>query len=209
MVRLVVSAVVVVAIVTGGSTAATAGTPLSVRVLNLGAVSDADLSTASAVTQAVYGAAGIDLAWVRCEAPEGACDDPLKPREVWLRIVPGAAPQTVGLAPLALGSANVDPVLKTGVMATVYVGQIARLARQAKVHFDDLLGLVVSHELGHLLLGTVTHEPTGLMQAGWSAAELRAGDFTESRFSDVEAAHLRAGLALRTRLQRQDVLADE
>lgn len=191
------SAIVAAVILGGGSAGAGGGTSLSIRVLNLGAVSDEDLARAYKVTRSVYEAADIDLTWVRCMVPAEPCAGPLRPGEVWIRIVPGPAAQTTGLSPLALGAASVDPNAKTGVIATVYVGQIAHLATEAEIRFDDLLGLVVSHELGHLLLGTITHTPTGLMQAGWSVSELRSGHVPQSRFSDIEAAHLRAGLARR------------
>lgn len=191
--------VVATLLLTGSSAIALDGTTLSVRVLNLVSAADEDISGAYGVTRSVYRAAGIDLTWMRCEARERRCDGPLRPSEVWLRIVPGSATRNPRLPPLALGFANVDPSLKTGVVATVYADQVARLAQEAAVRFEDLLGLVVAHELGHLLLGSLTHEPMGLMRARWSAAELRSEHLVQWRFSDLEAAHLRAGLTRRGR----------
>jgi hypothetical protein len=36
-----------------------------------------------------------------------------------------------------------------------------------------LLGRAIAHELGHLLLGTTSHEREGLMRAYWLADEVR------------------------------------
>lgn len=196
---LAVSVATIGAVLSLGTPLAADGAALSVRVLNLVAVADEIDSRAYAVARSVYAEAGIDLTWVLCSAPRTACASPLGTREVWLRVAPGFAPPRPGLPPRALGFATVDPTLKTGKIATVYVGQIARLARQAETPFDTLLGLVVAHELGHLLLGSITHERTGLMRSEWSAADLRSEDFTPARFSDTEAAELRAGLARRAR----------
>ena len=196
---LAVSLATVGTVLSWGTSLAADGTTLSVRVLNLVAVADEDISRAYAVARSVYAEAGIDLTWVRCSAPEKVCANALGTTDVWLRVAPGFAQRRPGLPPRALGFATIDPTLKTGKIATVYVGQIARLARQAETPFDTLLGLVVAHELGHLLLGSLTHERTGLMRSEWSVADIRSEDFAPARFSDTEAAHLRAGLARRAR----------
>ena len=196
---LAVSVTTVGAVQTWGTPLAADGTPPSVRVLNLVAVADEVNSRAYAVARSVYAEAGIDLTWVRCSVPEKVCAGPLGTSEVWLRVSPGFTPQRPWLPPRALGFATVDLTLRTGTIATVYVGRIARLARQAETPFESLLGLVVAHELGHLLLGSITHKRTGLMRAEWSAADLWSEDFTPARFSNTEAAHLRAGLARRAR----------
>jgi len=49
---------------------------------------------------------------------------------------------------------------------------------------------VVSHELGHLLLNSVTHSPTGLMRATFVAADVRNSDDERFSLSSDEVARL-------------------
>lgn len=73
-----------------------------------------------------------------------------------------------------------------GVMATVYAGATRRLAREAGMDTARLMGRVIAHEIGHLLLGTGRHTPRGLMRAGWNASDVRKNSDKEWRFSSRE-----------------------
>ena len=195
---LVVIGAAAVALLVGDRPLSADSATLTIRVLNLADVGEDDVSRVLAVTRSVYAAAGIDVTWVSCSVSAAPCSDPLRPNEIWLRMAPGSATATPGRPPLPLGFANVDPVLKTGVIATIYVSPTARLAQEASMPSGTLLGWVAAHEVGHLLFGSTTHQRTGLMRAGWSAADLRDGHLAEEHFSADEAARLRAGLARRT-----------
>ncbi len=59
-----------------------------------------------------------------------------------------------------------------------------------------LLGSVIAHELGHLLLRSATHG-TGLMKAGFTARDIRAMAENRLAFSPDQAVALRAGLQAR------------
>jgi len=56
-----------------------------------------------------------------------------------------------------------------GVIADVYADRVRELAggREAEV----VLGRVITHELGHLLLGKNAHSAAGIMRAGWHAQD--------------------------------------
>jgi hypothetical protein len=41
------------------------------------------------------------------------------------------------------------------------------------VALADILGTVIAHELGHLLLGSNSHSGVGIMRAHWQGEELR------------------------------------
>jgi hypothetical protein len=55
----------------------------------------------------------------------------------------------------------------------VYYASIKAFRAVTPVPAGELLGCVVAHELGHLLLGTASHSSTGLMSAVWQDPELQ------------------------------------
>ena len=55
-----------------------------------------------------------------------------------------------------------------------------------------LLGHAIAHELGHLLLGTSSHTPAGLMAGRWHATDLDHAASGWLQFSPAEAARMRA-----------------
>ena len=77
-------------------------------------------------------------------------------------------------------------------LATVYVDRVEAVARGAGIDARTVLGLAIAHEIGHVLLNSNTHAPSGLMRADWSRNELRRKDAAAWHFLDIEAAHLRA-----------------
>jgi len=55
----------------------------------------------------------------------------------------------------------------------VYYAGIKEFRAATTVPTGELLGCVIAHELGHLLLGTASHSPAGLMSGVWQDAELQ------------------------------------
>lgn len=72
----------------------------------------------------------------------------------------------------ALGSSLIDKSTGTGTLATVFVDRIAVMADRGRADRWALVGRVMAHEIGHLLLGTNAHSGTGLMREIWTLAEL-------------------------------------
>jgi hypothetical protein len=119
------------------------------------------------VAQATFAAASVQIVWKVCALV--ACDTPLSPTELVVRLV--QLPDRAG--DHHLGDALIDPEKRTGVLATVYVNRTMRLARELEIDHDKLLGRAIAHEIGHLLLATNTHAPSGLMRELWSHDELQ------------------------------------
>jgi hypothetical protein len=61
-------------------------------------------------------------------------------------------------------------------LATVYVDRAESVARGAGIDPRRVLGLAIAHEIGHVLLNSNSHAPSGLMRADWSRTELRRQD---------------------------------
>ena len=98
-----------------------------------------------------------------------------------------------------LGYALVDGEAQTGTLATIFADRVTAAAARFQVERTMLLGRTLAHELGHLLLGTVSHTRRGLMRAWWTDVDLRRVRGKDWQFSDGETRHLNAALALRAR----------
>src|SRR5262245_1106430 len=142
--------------------------------------------------------AGIDSSWRNCRTTGGPssesrdpCGDVLNPSEVIVRIVRTSRAITdVGV----LGYSHVDPYRRQGTLATVFADRVRLLAAALRVDEGTLLGRAITHEVGHLLLGTLEHSEAGLMRGAWNTTGRRRSDWF---FSSAEATRMRAGLEAR------------
>ena len=128
--------------------------------------------------EAILAGAGLSALWIEClkgnsRGNSRACDAVPEPGELVVRVVRGAG-MTPPQARLTLGYSLLDRDTGAGSFATVYMNRVESLARDSRTNATILLSRALAHEIGHLLLGTAEHSPTGLMRATWTAAELRA-----------------------------------
>jgi hypothetical protein len=63
----------------------------------------------------------------------------------------------------------------------------------------DLMGIVIAHELGHLLLPDGMHGQTGLMRAVLPLEDLRSPGFEPFAFTETQAHDIRSMLGNRRR----------
>jgi len=143
--------------------------------------------------------AGIDSSWRNCRTMNGPssqsddmCGETLDAAELIVRIVP--TPRTISDAEV-LGYSHVDAYLRQGALATVFADRVEALAAALRIDEGTLLGRAITHELGHLLLGTLGHSETGLMRGAWNTAGRRRSDWF---FSSAEASRMRTGLEARS-----------
>lgn len=77
------------------------------------------------------------------------------------------------------------------VYATVFRDRVLEHARRGRNSPGVLLGTVMAHELGHLLLGKSVHARYGLMSCPWTASQLDRAAAGLLLFSTDEAARMR------------------
>ena len=129
----------------------------------------------------------MEASWLDCRpgndaGPPPGCLAALKPGDIILRIQRRAerGPHILGTAVVQDDGPNV--------VASVYAGSIEDRAIKTGVPLTIILGRVTAHEIGHLLLGTNSHAPTGLMRPAWDV-RLRQPD--EWQFTATDAAKIR------------------
>jgi len=93
--------------------------------------------------------------------------------------------------PRALGNALIDTATGSGTLATVYVDRVHMMAGQAKADPWAMIGRVMAHEIGHLLLGSNSHSDTGLMREMWTLKDLIRNRPDDWIFSNAQRDELR------------------
>lgn len=184
----------------------------TVRLVNASRAPDRIIERAAGAAARVFRRAGIQIDWVRCaaEARQLPAGDPcLESAGTFYVGVIDKAPDF--LSGTGLGFAFVDSGFSNH--AAVYYPRIEALARSwpLSASLYETLALALAHELGHLLLGTGAHSPTGLMRATCGPGELHAFAQRRLTFSAGEAAALRARLARLGKANRpvRDVLSQQ
>jgi len=178
----------------------TARVPLTVLIDDGFGVGADDLGAARAEADAIFRAAGIAPVWLHCGLVKGKRQDPSD------RCTSGAGSDGIIVRlrrssrlgesyRLALGEAQIDIQAHKGLVATVFADRVAITSDRAGANASGVLGRVIAHEIGHLLIGTNQHSLHGLMRAVWTDFELRRSIGLEWQFSASEARCMRAEIA--------------
>jgi hypothetical protein len=170
---------------------------LIVRVYdNAGVLAD-NRTRAMKDARTILARADVDIYWRDCPArgrTHAACATTPAPGELVVRLVKSPKEDT---DTRALGSALIDSITGSGTLATVFIDRIQAVAVLGKVDPWPIVGRVMAHEIGHLLLGTNSHSESGLMREIWSMKDLtrnRPGDWL---FSSPQREDLRNSRASR------------
>ena len=169
-----------------------------VRSYNTVGVPSSVLERAESTVQELLQEAGVDSEWRNCRTNRGPsshlpdlCDEVLNASELIVRVV--RAPDAVA-GGRELGYSHVDPYRRQGTLATVFADRVRPLATALRIDEGTLLGRAMTHEIGHLLLGSLEHSATGLMRGDWHTVGRRATDWY---FSALEVMRLQDALSAR------------
>ncbi len=159
---------------------ATAKRQVQIRVFNLARVPRRDLSRAEGEVTRIFAEAEIEVHWA-----EGALDDRASlitdqsanntspagckmarhARELRFQLL-RHAPQGVTTGTLGYSL----PCAAFGIDSTIFIDHCEGVTYQSLAPFSKVLAYSMAHELGHLLLRSNEHSPTGLMRARWDRA---------------------------------------
>lgn len=83
--------------------------------------------------------------------------------------------------------------------ANVFYGQVETAASQLGLLAPRVMGAVVAHELGHLLLGTNSHGTHGIMAPLWSSKQLQRAEYGMLRFTRDQTERMQSQIKSRQR----------
>lgn len=140
---------------------------IQVAVYDYAGLTKAELRAAEAEAGRYYRPEGIEFDWTRCGAhgwSEITCAKVVRPRALIINLLPQK------MAARATGDADALGFAWSGThIAGVLCARATELAEEARMPRPQVLGMVMAHELGHLLLGARAHEHSGIMVAHWTA----------------------------------------
>jgi hypothetical protein len=151
------------------------------------------LAEAQDEAMTVYQKAGLAISWIECKSEnmeaDLRCQDPLSATRL-LRIVPNASKVGDRVFGVAFLSAE-----GTGAYTDVFYNSAQELDQEWHVGLARVLGHVMAHEIGHLLLGSNAHSRQGIMCPQWHKGELRLASKGSLLFSQEQSRFMRERLA--------------
>jgi len=193
---LVLSAVVICIIVGSAQDCFGQNQSVNVSVFSDVRIPEQVLALAEQTASQIFSSAGVDVVWINCIAgpsttPDQGCSKSYGPRDLVLRITfhvsRATSDATFGVAWLADDG--------SGRYADVFWTRAQELCTNSNADLGQILGSVMAHEMGHLLLGVNSHSVTGLMQARWRGGELHRVAMGTLLFSPEQGNRMRAHLS--------------
>ena len=168
-----------------------------VRIYNYAGVGEDFLPRAQQEAAGIFLEVGIRLSWLSCTPThEGIVEEPLchqgAPNVVSLMICPEAMLPKGGLPRGIFGFALMPQPGKPATYARLYFHRLTEVADGRKVRLGVLLGAMMAHEIGHLLLGVNSHSREGIMSIPWDPNKLQQIDLARLGFTPDQAATLKA-----------------
>jgi hypothetical protein len=120
------------------------------------------------------------------------------PNQLNLLVVSEESARRLHDHPHAFGMALVLPNGSFGSRGYIFYGRIqTQCAQQHDIYQASLLGAVVAHEIGHLLLGPNSHTRSGIMKPGFDTNDVPGVMLSVLRFDDRQSEALRVAVASR------------
>jgi hypothetical protein len=168
----------------------------------------------------IYRAAEVEAEWVDCPSVTEELDNyprcrPNQSRQVWLavRIIPQSMMGGLRLDPSGFGLAALREEGEFGRWAYVCFQCAEHLleVQNDKLVLESrpegrgmILGVLMAHELGHLLLATTRHSSFGVMRPHWNRADL--GDAARGLLLFTAKEAQRIGGQVRDRMRAEDAV---
>lgn len=150
----------------------------------------------------IFAKAGTSTIWVECPASDSAprnsdCTNIVGPLKLILHVVRSSGAGSLRPNSDVFGISALGDHGEFGCDAWVFFDLIKDAALQERLSLPQILGSLIAHELGHLLLGPNSHSRDGLMRGRWPRAQLLMADCGELQFSDAERRTIQKAILVR------------
>jgi hypothetical protein len=143
------------------------------------------LQRAQAETARIYAAIGVTLVWT-----ETLPSLPLLTVKIVSEPILGTQKGVANAMGFAPGADE-----GTGRTAYAFYGRIEASAQRHRTDVAKVLGYVIAHELGHILLARGTHSSAGIMNGRWNQFQMDLVADSLMRFTNEQATLIRATAA--------------
>lgn len=209
----VIGSIFIIGAVTGpavGSPEESKGAEVTVRLYDQAGIGAKKLERARGIVDRIFRLSGVSIRWVPC-ATDGSetkqeCVQLLGNNEITLRIVSRSLSEQKATGHFTGGRAHRIRNLKGAGFASIFVDRLEKMVAEQKLSLAIVLGHIIAHEVGHILLPQNSHSRRGLMRSrfqweDWQQANQGRLHFTKGQAKKIVALVL-AGLG-----EREKVLA--
>jgi hypothetical protein len=172
------------------------GAKVTVGLYDYVAVPSQTLAEAEYEASRMFRKAGVDLVWMKCGpvrnngAELDACEQVGESMRFVVKILPETMAVHLHRPPGVFGMAVQQ-------FAFIFFDRVQGLCAAERLSLPVMLGYVMAHELGHMVLGQRSHSPSGIMMETARKGALTQAEQGLLVFTPQQAAEMRA------RLQRQ------
>jgi hypothetical protein len=156
-------------------TAGAAELEVQVRLQDYANVPSVWLTKAKGVASGILANAGVRVRWAECSPNSGAadpvCNIPPGPTDLYVRILTKEMAKRARTTNHCMGYAMVSGRFPT--IASAFYHRAVELEAGRSGARAEILGGILAHEIGHLLLAENSHSETGVLRAEWGDEELR------------------------------------
>jgi hypothetical protein len=175
---------------------------ITIHVSNYAGVEPKDLAEAERVAAAVFTNAGVSVRWMDVEVASNTeysrreSENPPSISQIQVHIqssslagLPGLSEEAMGLAPGSGPDRHLVYVFYDRVkeLAQRQVATQVRGVTVARAAGCRILGEMIAHEIGHILLNLPGHSETGIMRGYWGLKDLQDVAFGELLFTKQQS----------------------
>lgn len=167
----------------------------------------ASILEAQRATEASFRRAGIDVRWrgwpatISGEAAglpcDAATDDVNDDNHFVVVVLPERMARKIATGPLQFGASVVSQKGGFPTHAYVFADRVKDYATRDRAPWSGLLGVMIAHEVGHLLLGNNSHFPAGIMRGQWRTGEVKLALLGALTFTARQSEQMRSDVRRR------------
>jgi len=182
---------------------------ITVHIYDYSRVQPTAMPEALRSAEATLRQAGIEVQWQTCPVGRAAsspgCDvSPADATNIVLSILPEPMSAKIAGGSKQFGLSMMNGEDGLPCHAYIFRDRILNFANDRAVPWTQLFGNVIAHELGHLLLGTNSHAPHGIMRATWQGTEVKGALGGTLAFTRQQAKMMQANVRRRLETAKQE-----
>lgn len=176
---------------------------ITVLVYNYAAIPSEVLAQTETEAARIYHGGSIEIQWLDCplslkEAAQfPACQVPTGPTKLAVRLLSQSMAERLRQVQDSLGFALYPENGGFATIANVFAHDAEQLADSRGMRRGVVLGHVLAHEVGHLLLGAGSHSISGIMHVPWRQKELKLVAQGLMTFAPAELEKMQTNISVR------------